>query len=179
MPKISRRALLTGAAAAAVAPALPAKSAAALTPLRVSDIIVPEIFEGGFLIPQEYQKDILHWLSSGVHEINVKAEHFVVVDSSSEISDGHPVKTPLPQRKERKMPTPKILEKDKRIAQEISDMLARGEDVNIPGVGKLSVIQKAARMGRNPMTGEPVEISARKVLKLSMSKAMKDRLAGA
>jgi len=44
----------------------------------------------------------------------------------------------------------------------------------LPGLGKLKVAQRNARMGRNPATGESISIPARKVLKFRISKAAKD-----
>ncbi len=44
----------------------------------------------------------------------------------------------------------------------------------IPGLGKLVVVDRKARMGRNPATGEPIHIKAKKVLKFRIAKAAKD-----
>ena len=44
----------------------------------------------------------------------------------------------------------------------------------IPGLGKLVLEQRKARMGRNPATGESIKIPAKKVLKFRISKAAKD-----
>jgi DNA-binding protein HU-beta len=44
----------------------------------------------------------------------------------------------------------------------------------IPGIGKLVLVQTKARMGRNPSTGEPIKIPAKKVLKFRIAKAAKD-----
>jgi len=44
----------------------------------------------------------------------------------------------------------------------------------IPGVGKLVVVNRKARMGRNPATGEAIKIPAKKVLKFRIAKAAKD-----
>jgi len=46
----------------------------------------------------------------------------------------------------------------------------------IPGVGKLVVVQRKARMGRNPATGESIKIPAKKVLKFRIAKAAKDAI---
>mgnify|MGYP003530070278 CR=1 FL=1 len=46
----------------------------------------------------------------------------------------------------------------------------------LPGLGKLKVAQRNARMGRNPATGQPISIPARKVLKFRISKAAKDAI---
>ena len=44
----------------------------------------------------------------------------------------------------------------------------------IPGLGKLVVQDRKARMGRNPATGETIKIPAKKVLKFRIAKAAKD-----
>jgi DNA-binding protein HU-beta len=44
----------------------------------------------------------------------------------------------------------------------------------IPGIGKLIKVQRKARMGRNPATGETIKIKAKKVLKFRIAKAAKD-----
>jgi len=43
-----------------------------------------------------------------------------------------------------------------------------------PGVGKLVVVNRKARIGRNPQTGEQIKIPAKRVLKFRIAKAMKD-----
>lgn len=47
---------------------------------------------------------------------------------------------------------------------------------NIPGIGKLKVIDKAERQSRNPRTGESITVPARKVVKFSQSSVLKDAL---
>ncbi len=44
----------------------------------------------------------------------------------------------------------------------------------IPGLGKLVLMKRKARMGRNPQTGEQIKIPARTVLKFRIAKAAKD-----
>jgi DNA-binding protein HU-beta len=46
----------------------------------------------------------------------------------------------------------------------------------IPGIGKLVLAHRKARMGRNPQTGEPIKIPAKKVVKFRLSKACKDAI---
>lgn len=46
----------------------------------------------------------------------------------------------------------------------------------IPGLGKLVVVQRKAREGRNPATGEKIKIPAKKVLKFRIAKAAKDAI---
>jgi DNA-binding protein HU-beta len=46
----------------------------------------------------------------------------------------------------------------------------------IPGVGKLVRVDRKARMGRNPATGETIKIPAKKVVKFRVAKAAKDAI---
>ncbi|PKM91542.1 DNA-binding protein [Candidatus Falkowbacteria bacterium HGW-Falkowbacteria-1] len=46
----------------------------------------------------------------------------------------------------------------------------------LPGFGKLVKIDRKARMGRNPATGEQIQIPAKKVVKFRVSKAAKDAI---
>ncbi len=46
----------------------------------------------------------------------------------------------------------------------------------ITGLGKLVVVRRKARKGRNPATGETIRISARRALKFRISKAAKDTI---
>jgi integration host factor subunit alpha len=59
----------------------------------------------------------------------------------------------------------------------ISDSLANGDDVKISSFGTFSIRDKAARIGRNPKTGEEVPITPRRVLSFRPSHLMKDRVA--
>ncbi|MDX3905229.1 MAG: HU family DNA-binding protein [Pigmentiphaga sp.] len=52
--------------------------------------------------------------------------------------------------------------------------LAQGDEVVLPGVGKFSVKEKAAKTGRNPRTGEAIQIAARKAPAFSAAKVLKD-----
>ncbi len=49
----------------------------------------------------------------------------------------------------------------------------------LPGIGKLVLVQRKARMGRNPATGEAIKIKAKKVVKFRVAKAAKDAILGA
>ena len=44
----------------------------------------------------------------------------------------------------------------------------------VPGIGKLVVVKRKARMGRNPQTGEAIKIPAKTALKFRIAKACKD-----
>lgn len=59
----------------------------------------------------------------------------------------------------------------------MSDALVAGEQVKISSFGTFSVRDKAARIGRNPKTGEEVPINPRRVLTFRPSHLMKDRVA--
>ena len=48
----------------------------------------------------------------------------------------------------------------------------------VPGIGKLVLANRKARMGRNPQTGEAIKIPAKRVVKFRMSKAAKDAIFG-
>ncbi len=52
--------------------------------------------------------------------------------------------------------------------------MKKGEDVSIAGFGIFSVKARAARMARNPKTGEQVKVAAKKVPKFRAAKALKD-----
>jgi integration host factor subunit alpha len=59
----------------------------------------------------------------------------------------------------------------------MSDALASGDSVKISSFGTFSIRDKAARIGRNPKTGEEVPITPRRVLSFRPSHLMKDRVA--
>jgi integration host factor subunit alpha len=56
----------------------------------------------------------------------------------------------------------------------ISESLVRGEDVKISGFGNFQIRTKAPRPGRNPRTGEPVAIEARRVVTFHASPKLKE-----
>ncbi|KNG95483.1 integration host factor subunit alpha [Pseudaestuariivita atlantica] len=63
------------------------------------------------------------------------------------------------------------------VLKHMSDALVNGEQVKISSFGTFSVRDKAARIGRNPKTGEEVPINPRRVLTFRPSHLMKDRVA--
>lgn len=58
----------------------------------------------------------------------------------------------------------------------VSDELAGGGEVALAGFGKFSVSHRSARQGRNPATGETINIAASKAAKFSAASALKSRL---
>lgn len=52
-----------------------------------------------------------------------------------------------------------------------------GAEMTLPGIGKLKAVAKPARTGRNPHSGEEIEIPAKTSVKLVVAKALKDAVA--
>ncbi len=72
----------------------------------------------------------------------------------------------------------------KKVAVQILEdfaLLAYKEAKNsftLPGLGKLVLVNRKARMGRNPQTGEAIKIPAKKVVKFRVAKACKEAVLG-
>ncbi len=72
----------------------------------------------------------------------------------------------------------------KKTASEILDEVAslavsetrKTGSFTLPGIGKLVLSKRKARMGRNPATGEPIRIPAKTVVKMRVAKAAKDAI---
>jgi len=60
----------------------------------------------------------------------------------------------------------------------IAEAMKRGEEVRIPGFGNFVVSNRAASTGRNPKTGEPIEISASKQPRFKAGKVLRESLNG-
>lgn len=58
--------------------------------------------------------------------------------------------------------------------QSVQGALQRGDDVVLVGFGTFSVKERAARTGRNPKTGEEIQIAASKVPSFKAGKGLKD-----
>jgi DNA-binding protein HU-beta len=58
----------------------------------------------------------------------------------------------------------------------LSEALEKGERVALPGLGVFNVRERKERKGRNPRTGEPMIIPARKVVTFSPAKALKEKV---
>jgi DNA-binding protein HU-beta len=58
------------------------------------------------------------------------------------------------------------------------ELLQDGQGADVVGLGTIKIVQRAARNGRNPRTGEPVKIPAKRVPKFVSAKALKDALKG-
>ncbi len=64
----------------------------------------------------------------------------------------------------------------KAVIDAISDAVASGDKVQVSGFGSFDVKTRDARMGRNPKTGEAVEIAASKRVVFSAAQVLKDKL---
>ena len=64
----------------------------------------------------------------------------------------------------------------KAVANAILDALLAGEAVRVSGLGIFNVAARPARQGRNPQSGERIEIAASKAVRFHAGKAVKDAL---
>jgi DNA-binding protein HU-beta len=55
----------------------------------------------------------------------------------------------------------------------IEEQLARGSEITLTGFGKFHVADRAARQGRNPQTGQPIDIKASRVPRFSAGSKLK------
>ncbi len=58
----------------------------------------------------------------------------------------------------------------------LAKAVRKGHGVRLPGIGSFSVVPRAARTGRNPQTGKPITIPARKAVKFRVAKGLSDGL---
>ncbi|MDZ5603419.1 HU family DNA-binding protein [Pseudomonas sp. RP23018S] len=63
-----------------------------------------------------------------------------------------------------------------QLGQIVADQLENGGEITLPGIGKLKVSDRPARTGRNPSTGAPLEIAAKKVIKFVPAKVLTDAI---
>jgi DNA-binding protein HU-beta len=67
------------------------------------------------------------------------------------------------------------------ILEHIADLAYKNakNTFTLPGLGKLVLVNRKARIGRNPATGESIKIAAKRVVKFRVAKAAKDAILGA
>jgi DNA-binding protein HU-alpha len=63
------------------------------------------------------------------------------------------------------------------VLEQITNALSRGETVNLVGFGSFAVKSRPARQGRNPKTGEPIQIPAATTPVFKAGKGLKDAIA--
>ncbi len=73
-----------------------------------------------------------------------------------------------------KLPRAHAVEAVEATFQAISDTLGKGEEVKVAGFGNFKVVKREAREGRDPRSGQPVQIQASIRPKFSAGKALKD-----
>jgi nucleoid DNA-binding protein len=56
----------------------------------------------------------------------------------------------------------------------VEDSIKKGGEVPLKGLGKFRVQNRKARTGRNPLTGEEIQIPPKTVVKFSIAKSLKD-----
>ena len=72
----------------------------------------------------------------------------------------------------------------KKAAEEVLEFIAQlayknaKDTFTLPGLGKLVLVNRKARVGRNPATGETIQIKAKRVVKFRVAKAAKDAILG-
>ena len=59
----------------------------------------------------------------------------------------------------------------------VERVIRDGGEVPLKGLGKFKVQNRKARIGRNPLTGEPVDIPAKTVVKFTVAKQLKNLIA--
>jgi DNA-binding protein HU-beta len=59
---------------------------------------------------------------------------------------------------------------------QIANELTRGNEVSLPGFGKFAISERSARQGRNPQTGETMQIAASRVPRFQASAPLKQAL---
>jgi len=64
----------------------------------------------------------------------------------------------------------------KMIFDQMSDVLARGERIEIRSFGAFSLRTRESRIGRNPRTGEPVEVLAKRIPHFRPGKELRERV---
>ena len=58
----------------------------------------------------------------------------------------------------------------------LTDLLAKGDSIVLPGFASLSVKERAARTGRNPSTGQPIDIPANKAVSFKTGTKLKEAI---
>jgi nucleoid DNA-binding protein len=58
----------------------------------------------------------------------------------------------------------------------LTDLLAKGDSIILPGFASISVKERAARTGRNPSTGKPIDIAASKTVSFKVGSKLKEAI---
>jgi integration host factor beta subunit len=77
---------------------------------------------------------------------------------------------------QRGLPRPQVEVTVDSLIDAIAEGLAKGERIDLRGFGAFAVRESAARSGRNPQTGETIQIAARRVPTFKAGKELRDRV---
>jgi DNA-binding protein HU-beta len=75
---------------------------------------------------------------------------------------------------DKELPKKQVQELLEGLFDALTKNLKKGEKIRIPGFGIFVVAKRAARMGRNPATGEPIKIKASKKVRFRPAKELKE-----
>lgn len=109
---------------------------------------------------------------------SIKLSNLINNDSETEILDMALTKKDIAGRiaEETDLPYNHSSEIVESILEIIKSALESGEDLLVSGFGKFCVVEKRARKGRNPATGDDMILQARKIVKFSSSDKLKDSI---
>jgi len=74
------------------------------------------------------------------------------------------------------LPRPQVEQTIDAFLDAVAEGLSRGERIDFRGFGAFAVRESAARSGRNPRTGETIQIAARKTPTFKVGKELRDRV---
>jgi integration host factor beta subunit len=77
---------------------------------------------------------------------------------------------------QKNLPRPQVEATIDSLIDAVAEGLARGERIDLRGFGAFAVRESAARSGRNPQTGETIQIAARRVPTFKAGKELRDRV---
>ena len=77
---------------------------------------------------------------------------------------------------QKNFPRPQVEATIDSLIEAVAEGLARGERIDLRGFGAFAVRDSAARTGRNPQTGESIQIAARRVPTFKAGKELRDRV---
>lgn len=60
--------------------------------------------------------------------------------------------------------------------ESLETLLINGDEINFLGFGKFDVVERAARMGRNPSTGKEIKIEAKKNVRFKVGKTLAEKI---
>jgi len=72
------------------------------------------------------------------------------------------------------LPRKQMAEMMEAILEKMTEVLRSGDKVALPPFGQFRVRDRAARIARNPQTGEPVKVPARRVLRFTAARPLKE-----